>query len=137
MGYVDLLITQLKDRETKGNNVVNMVHWFNFTTFDVIGDLAFGEPLLLLEGGVWSRILSTIFGSVQFGAVERLVRRLLPSMSRNFMKLITPKKLLDDRMFQYNLAKDRLSRRMAHDSEKFDFGESYRLFETQITLTIL
>lgn len=91
----------------------------------MIGDLAFGEPFSLLREGVWSTDLSTIFGSIQFGAIERLVRRLLPSTWKFFVKLITPKKLLDDRMFQYNLAKDKLSRRMARDTEKLDFGENH------------
>lgn len=123
MSYVDLLISRLKELETGGHGVVNMVHWFNFTTFDVIGDLAFGESFSLLKGGVWSRHLSSIFGMVQFSVMERLVRRLLPSTWKIFVKLITPKKLQDDRMYQYNLAKDKLSRRVAHDAEKPDFGE--------------
>ncbi|EED16074.1 cytochrome P450 monooxygenase, putative [Talaromyces stipitatus ATCC 10500] len=120
-GYIDLFIAQLKDRATTGNGVVNMVHWFNFTTFDVIGDLAFGESFSLLKQGVWSRYLSTVFGSIQFGIIERLLRRLLPLTWKNFTKLIAPKKLLDDRMFQYHLAKDKLARRIAHDTERPDF----------------
>lgn len=126
MGYVDLLIARLKEVETKGDGVVNMVHWFNFTTFDVIGDLAFGESFSLLKEGVWSRHLSSIFGLVQFAMVERLVRRLLPSTWKFFVKLITPKKLQDDRMYQYNLGKEKLSRRVAHNTEKLDFGEKHQ-----------
>ncbi|GAM37130.1 benzoate 4-monooxygenase cytochrome P450 [Talaromyces pinophilus] len=131
--YVDLLIRQLKDRVTTGNGVVNMVHWFNFTTFDVIGDLAFGEPFSLLKEGVWSRYLSTIFGAVYFGVLERMLRRLLPSTWKTWIKLITPKKLLDDRMFQYHLAKDKLARRLARDIERPDFVH-YLLKQSQETV---
>jgi cytochrome P450 len=40
-GYVDLLISRLKENCTKGK--VDIMAWYNYTTFDVIGDLAFGE----------------------------------------------------------------------------------------------
>lgn len=45
-GYVDLLIRRLGERcgggKGKGGEV-DLMAWFNYTTFDVIGDLAFGE----------------------------------------------------------------------------------------------
>jgi cytochrome P450 len=40
--YIDLLITRLRERAKPGNKV-DMAAWYNWTTFDVIGDLAFGE----------------------------------------------------------------------------------------------
>lgn len=68
-GYVDLLMKQLHARSTPSSSssssptddkqqqkqqreVLDMRHWFNFITFDVIGDLAFGEPFGCLEKGV-------------------------------------------------------------------------------------
>lgn len=42
-GYVDLLIQRLKENCEEGKKKVNLMAWYNFTTFDVIGDLAFGE----------------------------------------------------------------------------------------------
>lgn len=43
--YVDLLIKRLKDH-TNGESIQNLREWYNFTTFDIIGDLSFGA-----EGG--------------------------------------------------------------------------------------
>ncbi|KAI1365840.1 cytochrome P450 [Xylaria arbuscula] len=43
--YVDLLIKRLKDI-TKDEPVQNLRDWYNYTTFDIIGDLSFGA-----EGG--------------------------------------------------------------------------------------
>lgn len=46
--YVDLLIKGLtqryagKERGPDGERC-NMVNWYNYTTFDIIGDLAFGD----------------------------------------------------------------------------------------------
>jgi cytochrome P450 len=41
--YVDLLIQRLRENCDQGEKAVDMGAWYNFTTFDVIGDLAFGE----------------------------------------------------------------------------------------------
>lgn len=67
MGYFDLFIRRLRERcfaaegKQKEEEVavgalgettaVDMKAWFNFTTFDVIGDLALGEPFGCLEHG--------------------------------------------------------------------------------------
>lgn len=122
-GYIDQLITQLKNQETTDNGVVNIVQWFNFTTLDVIGDLAFGESLLILKNAVWSRTLSTIYDSVQFTANQRLMRRLFPLTWRAWIKLVTPTKMIEDRLFQYHLAKDKLAHRISNDTERADCGK--------------
>jgi cytochrome P450 len=42
-GYIDLLVRRLRERAEDGKKAVDMAAWYNYTTFDVIGDLAFGE----------------------------------------------------------------------------------------------
>jgi hypothetical protein len=106
-----------------------MVHWFNFTTFDVIGDLAFGENFSLLKNGVWSRYLSSIFGFVKFSSFIRIARRLLPAPWHGIFELITPKKHREDRLYQYNLSKSKLSRRVALDTDRRDFGMLFSSLE--------
>ncbi|KAJ5556972.1 hypothetical protein N7494_000887 [Penicillium frequentans] len=48
-GYVDLLIQRLHETINGGTISVDAVSWYNFTTFDIIGDLAFGEPFNCLQ----------------------------------------------------------------------------------------
>lgn len=55
-GYVDLFIQRLQERCVPGadgssTTAFDMRHWFNYATFDIIGDLAFGEPFGCLEKG--------------------------------------------------------------------------------------
>ena len=47
--FVNLLIDQISQRftETPGD----MTQWYNYFTFDIIGELAFGEPFGCLEAG--------------------------------------------------------------------------------------
>ena len=49
--YVDKFIRQINVHATglKGDE---MVKWYNFFTFDLIGDLAFGEPFGSLNDGM-------------------------------------------------------------------------------------
>lgn len=44
--YIDLLIQRLDERT---NQKVDMVAWYNWTTFDIIGDLSLGESFGCLE----------------------------------------------------------------------------------------
>lgn len=60
-GYVDLLIARLKEHcidphaanpatgDRGARRPVDLTKWYNRTTFDIIGDLAFGEPFGSLE----------------------------------------------------------------------------------------
>jgi cytochrome P450 len=49
-GYVDKFIEKLRILAQE-KKPANMVSWFNFCTFDIIGDLSFGEPFGCLEEG--------------------------------------------------------------------------------------
>ena len=46
--HVDKLISKLTDFARDGTRF-NFVDWVSFTTFDIMSDLAFGEPLNMLE----------------------------------------------------------------------------------------
>ncbi|KAL2285704.1 hypothetical protein FJTKL_07712 [Diaporthe vaccinii] len=69
-GYVDLLIQRLrercipapetsneKDELTRSKTAFDLRKWYNYTTFDVIGDMAFGEPFGSLENGKESEMV--------------------------------------------------------------------------------
>lgn len=49
-GYVNLFVQRLREMAHRGE-AANMVSWFNFCTFDIIGDLSFGEPFGCLQEG--------------------------------------------------------------------------------------
>lgn len=49
-GYVKKFISRMREAAAEGRPV-NMVNWFCYTTFDIIGDLSFGEPFGCLEEG--------------------------------------------------------------------------------------
>ncbi|KAA8641482.1 uncharacterized protein ATNIH1004_001947 [Aspergillus tanneri] len=67
-GYIDLLIQRLHENANDENKPVDMVSWYNYTTFDVIGDLAFGEPFGCLEESRYHPWGDTIAGNGFLGA---------------------------------------------------------------------
>lgn len=59
--YVDLFSNKIRDFAQAGTPV-NVVNWFAYTTFDIIGDMALGEPFGCLTSGKSSaalRIMNT------------------------------------------------------------------------------
>ncbi|KAK3063410.1 hypothetical protein LTS18_000586 [Coniosporium uncinatum] len=98
MKYANLLIEQLK-RAVEKEAVQDMSAWYNFTTFDLTGEFAFGEAFHCLEnGGQYHFFLTTVFNGVVTGLrmmqFERygLLTALKPFIPKSAMK---PKEDMD------------------------------------------
>ncbi|KAI9052864.1 hypothetical protein LZ554_003136 [Drepanopeziza brunnea f. sp. 'monogermtubi'] len=120
--YTDLLISRLHEKITgpeKGN--VDISQWLNFTTFDVIGDLAFDNQFHFLETGQNSVWMSALFDSISTTAFLRicrgyplvhftmqLVMKLSPTVASKIMKI------KDD-------SAGVMTRRMKSDTQRKDF----------------
>ncbi|KAF9894331.1 hypothetical protein FE257_007834 [Aspergillus nanangensis] len=69
--YVDKLIERLRGI-ADSQLPADMMKWYNLTTFDLIGDLAFGEPFGGLDSSEYHHWVSTIFDSVRVIGVVKL-----------------------------------------------------------------
>ena len=72
--FVTKLINNVH-RFAEKREVFDIVKWFNFVTFDVIGDLSFGESFGCLERGDLHFWIQLIFDAVKAGAIEQASRR--------------------------------------------------------------
>lgn len=73
--YVDRLVENLtKTIVEEPNHKFNMVMMYNFTTFDVMGDLTFGEPLDLLNDSKYHGWIQSMFANFKFGAYLHSIR---------------------------------------------------------------
>jgi cytochrome P450 len=73
-GYVTKLVSKLR-RFSDESRVFNLVDWLEFTTFDIIGDLAFKDPFGCLDTGdfhFWVRLIY----EVGYGLCYRLTMRI-------------------------------------------------------------
>lgn len=127
--YIDLFINQLRKRS--GVEPVDMVMWFNFLTFDIIGDLAFGESFGLLKSGICHQYVTTIYGFIRGGLYFRATKRLFPSRLHGYIaRLAAPKRVKTARAYQYNLAKEAIQKRMElGENAREDFSKFAPVFD--------
>jgi cytochrome P450 len=64
-GYVDLLINRIKEVVAKDRAPQDMTEWYNWTTFDIIADLMFGEPFGCLQDLATHKYIDLLFGSLK------------------------------------------------------------------------
>lgn len=107
--YVDLLMEKLREMAQKGMEV-NMVDFYNFTTFDVMGDLTFGEPLHLLGSSGYTPWVSAIFGGIKAGTILRVVKN-YPFAAFLLEKLL-PRSLKEKGKAHYRHSEERVDRRL-------------------------
>lgn len=121
MGYVDKLIERLKGF-AESQIPADMVKWYNLTTFDLIGDLAFGQPFGGLESSEYHYWVSTIFQAIQGMALVRL-KDAYPVLSKFIYFFVAPGRLMEARKRQIEYSnltvQRRLKRQFARGSADF------------------
>ncbi|KAK2728646.1 trichothecene c-15 hydroxylase [Colletotrichum kahawae] len=118
--YIDLLIERL--HTIAGRGPLDVVSWYNFTTFDIIGDLAFGESFGCLENSDYHPWVRLIFDDIKVGIyffVFKSYKLLEP-----LLKMFVPKSLLDKRVSHYQLIEEKLDRRIAMGTPRPAFAQS-------------
>ncbi|KAK7219651.1 hypothetical protein V2G26_007654 [Clonostachys chloroleuca] len=117
--YVDLFITKMSEHAKSGQQL-DIVKWFNFTTFDLIGDLSFGQPFGCLESGGYHPWVSMIFDDVQFSSLSQILKR--HPVLKYLTKLFMPSELIKRSKEHFKLTKETtLNRVESGNMEREDF----------------
>ena len=82
-------------RENSSKGPINLVEFFNWTTFDVLGELAFGEPFNSLKKRKTDPWISIILDSIKFNAWDVAIWK-LPIVPW-FQYWLTPKHVREGR----------------------------------------
>ncbi len=103
------MIERLHQECDQGNKNLNIEAWFNWTTFDVVGSLVFGQSFKCLENANYHPWIDFIFKSVRGGAVITAMTYLgLGDIVQVLYKLgsfaITTVKAFTDEMLQARLS---------------------------------
>lgn len=72
--YVNLFIDQL-GKAVSGNPVQNIDKWFNFFTFDIMGDFAFGQSFKSLENSEYHSWVGSVLENVHLGIIVTQLQR--------------------------------------------------------------
>lgn len=123
--YFDLLIERLHDQTRHLEHcTVNVVQWYNFTTFDILGDLCFDEPFGALAKGQYHSWIANISQSVKLLNVIR-VSRAYPIVSNAIFALfrLFPQ-AMRARAEHRALTADKTDRRFKRQTDRKDFMRS-------------
>lgn len=125
LGYVNKLIERLKEIAKSPNPETNMVKWYNLTTFDLIGDLAFGEPFGGLDSSEYHYWVATIFQAIRGIAFVKL-RDAYPLLFRIISFFLAPEHLMEARKRQIEYSNLTVRKRLQNDLHRgpADFMDS-------------
>lgn len=115
--YVNLLVERLRET-TAEQPEIDIMPWFNFTTFDIFGDLGFGESFDCLEHSRYHPWISLLFNSVKAAGFVAATRY-FPWVEYLLMKCIPPslRKMQRD---HYQQIVDKVQRRLNYELERPD-----------------
>ena len=120
--YVDLLIHKLSSIAEKGGEA-DIMRWYNFTTFDIIADLSFGEPLYCLRDSEYHVWVDMVFKNVK--AIPTIAIRAKYPLFRYWDRLrglfTDTKSVIRMRKVFFGMAQDRVTARLAKQTSKPDF----------------
>lgn len=147
---MNLLIERLLDQDdatTEKGAVVNIVPWFNFTTFDIFGDLGFAESFDCLQNARFHPWIALLFSTVRAASFV-ISARFYPLIEFLLMKCI-PKSLQKVQVNHFQQIVDKVQRRLNWEVERADLmsyvikhndegeGQGMSLGEIQATFMVL
>lgn len=109
--YINQLIDNIRrDLAIDPNREFDAVKLYNFTTFDIMGDLSFGEPLGLLENSNYTTWVRSMFESIKAVAVLQIIsdRPLLAWLFRTF----APSSITNASKMHFQHSAERVDRRL-------------------------
>ncbi|KAK0724599.1 putative cytochrome P450 monooxygenase [Lasiosphaeris hirsuta] len=128
--YVDLLIKRLRESAVdphrrdpitglQANAPLDMMSWYNWCTFDIIGDLAFGEPFGCLEKGKQDPWVAAIFGTIRTSLILHATKLL----GLEWILIPILKQVFKSRKLHALRTQEKLERRMAMEADRPDLIE--------------
>lgn len=117
MRHVDLFMDRLQESTHEGSQ--DMVTWFNYVAFDIIGDLTLGESFDCLQQTSyhpWVSFILTYFKSSAFLATAKQYPVLTP-----LLLWFIPKSLVKGRTQHAMFTKEKVEKRIDSDTARPDF----------------
>lgn len=119
--YADLLVQKIHKQlvEGKTSKIIDLVRWYNYVTFDLIGDLSFGEPFNCLRDDQYHWWVSLMLDAVKVSGYLK-IPHFYPFL-RPLGTLLIPKRLVKRRDAVFQQTVDMVSRRLQRQIERPDF----------------
>ncbi|KAI0146265.1 cytochrome P450 [Xylariaceae sp. FL1272] len=131
--YVDILMSKLSATATQ-SRAIDIVKMFQFTTFDIMGELTFGEPLGLLKDNKYSRWVESVFDSIRVIPIAQFIQY-YPLLNYIF-NLVEPKSIKDMKYNHFKHSSDRVDRRLERGSGEPDIWNLVMAAEGDLKISL-
>ncbi|KAL8783766.1 MAG: hypothetical protein Q9213_004382 [Squamulea squamosa] len=117
--HVNNLIVGLRTQCREHGGKADLAKWFNWTTFDVIGDLAFGEPFDCLKDTTYHPWVAMLMNSLKHVVLLSVTLRFPPLHS--LTARLVPKQVVQAHEDHHKMSKEKVERRLDRATDRPDF----------------
>ncbi|KAF1829995.1 cytochrome P450 [Decorospora gaudefroyi] len=118
MRNVALLVSRLQKHVRAGNDVADMIKWYNWCTFDVIGDLVYGSSFACLEKEEYHPWLGVVLQNIKLSSYGALMER-YPAF-KWLVNVLVPKSMLEMRNMHIGIIRSKIESRSEKQSTRRD-----------------
>jgi cytochrome P450 len=122
MAYVDLLVDQIGKYSVENNAAIDMTAWFNWITFDIIGDLSFGESFHGLSTASYHPWISMLFEALKMIAVGAELQRF--PLIQPLLKYVIPERVRRKAKEHYMMTSQKVDQRLELQTTRPDFMDA-------------
>jgi cytochrome P450 len=115
--HVDRLLGKLAEAGEAGQSV-DMAKLFQLTTFDIMGQLTFGQSLGQLESTTYSHWVQAVFDSIRAIPIAQLIQYY--PLFQALFDLVEPKAVRDMKYNHFRFSADRVDKRLERGSDEPD-----------------
>lgn len=133
VGMVDLFISRLQEQARAGG-VIEINKWYNFVTFDVIGDLVFGESFHCLQETQYHPWVSIICNYIKAFSLLK-TSNFYPVLTTLIIRCI-PESVLREKHFHDQMTKEKVHERLNLGSERPDIIEYIKKSNDEKGMTV-
>ena len=128
MGFVNTLVDRLRGEIVKGQGQekgvnaaakVDIKEWMNHATFDITGELTFGESFNCLKDSELHPWIAIIFKSIKQGAYLIIAGQF--PWAQKLLETLIPSRLMQKAKDHFNLSARKADRRLASKTGRADF----------------
>lgn len=134
-GYVNILIEQLHEQCQEGGGAarVNVLNWYTWTAFDVIGDLTFGDKFECLQNQKLHPWVTSLCSVLEYIILAGACNRFY--LSKRILPLLIPK-VKQLRLINWNSTAEKVGQRIELGTERPDFmSEILKFNDTKLGLS--
>ena len=117
--YVDLLINRIKEVNSREKAPQDMTKWYNWTTFDIIADLVFGEPFGSLQDLATHKYIDLLFCSLKMFRLSYIMHYW--PITKYLRNLVVDQSVVRGRLEYYKWVTAQTHKRIDRETQRPDF----------------